>query len=121
MKNKTDLELSKAFAELEGVDVVIQNGALICDSPADVLSSVLSDKYNPITDVALNCAARDKYRVSVNHYDQFDRGVDGNGSHDIPCCTVSIMGLTGDYEVSLFNVDESLIPKAVIECILKAN
>jgi len=95
------LEMVKAFAALDGVyidrtenDVLYQLGEYGCMKP-----------YNPITDLALNCAARDKYRVEVDYYDK---------------------------EVSIYNAgDENFIAKAtvnftdctcraVIECILKS-
>ena len=101
----------KAFAELEGVEVELVNfdGDICYVYGRD-------DIYNPIADLALNCAARDKYRVSISHGEVFDCGVDGNGSYDIPVCYVTRCGTT----IELMNVNADDIPPAVIECILKS-
>jgi hypothetical protein len=106
-----DLELCKAFAALEGVKVHIDTVMIVQTWVRDDSS----EPYNPITDLALNCAARDKYKVSIVYYTEHDCGIDGNGDYDVPCCNINI---GEDYKV-IFNVYEALIPRAVIECILK--
>jgi len=53
----SDLELIKAFAEIDGVKLSQCGG--YCESTID--------EYNPITDLAINCAARDKYRMEIDY------------------------------------------------------
>ena len=86
-----DLELIKAFAEIDGVKV-IEEWSCTYDKNTAL-------EYNPITDLALNCAARDKYRVEIDYY---------------------VKEATIDCESSAFIID-SRIGRAVIECIVKAN
>lgn len=115
MKN---LDMIKAFAELEGVETYIAvNPAGVKVVMVNVCSAPIKNvEYNPITDLALNCAARDKYMVSTSHGEVFDCGIDGNGSYDIPACYISHCDTT----IELMNVDSCDIPNAVIECILKS-
>ena len=99
------LGMIKAIARLEGVDVIEQNGVVICQSPAAHLSLALSDKYNPIAELSLNCALRDKYNVEVAYR------YEGCGwvviNHD-------------DGSVTDVNYASGELCKAVIECILKS-
>lgn len=93
-----DLELCKKFAELEGVELVESFGKLHDASKLGKYGS----EYNPITDLALNCAARDKYKVEIDYSL-------GNVAIYFP--------ITFD-EVNFENNKD--IPRAVLECILKS-
>lgn len=94
MTKETDLELCKAFAELESVTVT----GILGNS---IMAIGFSQGYNPITDLALNCAARDKYKVEI----------------DYPCEYVTIYYPTC-IEVGFgLSVEPN---RAVIECILKS-
>lgn len=96
-----DLELCKKFAELEGVDVEV----------SDMLGTITIgvngyEVYNPITDLALNCAARDKYGVEIVYKTE---------------CTKARVGVWRGLEwVSIVPNSSEDIPKLVIECILKS-
>ena len=94
-----DLELIKAFAEIEGVKVY-----RICGDGSGWRTSSGSLLYNPITDLALNCAARDKYRVAIIYGDR------DNFSH-------VFIGNGDPYLVD----DCKDIPRLVIECIVRVN
>ena len=63
-----DLEMSNAFSGLDGVEFYIfgDGGAGTWIGVNDE-SCVWADEYNPITDLALNCAARDKYKVEIDY------------------------------------------------------
>ena len=100
----TDLELIKAFAELEGVDLITHRGEYYrLDLHGSLsINNVGYSKYNPITDLALNCAARDKYGVEID-YTKFTAYVDINGK----------------WACVPFKSKED-VPRAVIECILKS-
>ena len=98
MKKYTELELCKLFAELEGFEVIITT--VKYPSVTAFNSKKTKFDYNPITDLALNCAARDKYEVSISYEDE----------------AVEIRG--DDCYVMFGNKTD--IPRAVIECILKS-
>lgn len=105
-----DLELCGAFAVIDGRSVEVRgNGCYGTETHGQL--------YNPISNLSLNCAARDKYEVTIIHYDVLDCGVDGNSSFDVPCVDISIDGVC--YE-SIENVTATDIPKAVINCIVKS-
>ena len=57
------LEMIKAMAKLEGVKGHIFDGLFIRD---DVNVGALC--FNPITDLALNCVLRDKYKAEVAYW-----------------------------------------------------
>jgi hypothetical protein len=67
MQNKADLELCKKFAELEGYWAVTDRDGIvyIMKEYMEAPEHPLPTRYNPITDLALNCAARDKYEVEI--------------------------------------------------------
>lgn len=96
-----DLEMIKAFAELEGVEL---SGIVKITNKWSEWHKKDGSKYNPITDLALNCAARDKYKVEVSYdYD-----------HVSLCLPDGVMSEIVGFD----NVE--YIPRAVIECILKS-
>jgi hypothetical protein len=97
VKEFTDLELCKKFAELEGVGFDEFTGGVLLRNDIDL--GPLG--YNPITDLSLNCVARDKYGVSINHDFHFIC-IDNN----IKCGEI-------------YKQKED-IPRAVILCILKS-
>ena len=96
----TEIKMIKAFAELEGVEFhdSINKRHVMVKSKTRYLASF---EYNPITDLALNCAARDKYQVEVCY--RYNK------------CMVWVESTW--VEVSF--KDQS-IEKSVIECILKS-
>lgn len=113
------LEMIKAFAELEGVEGLEHKGRFIkgCEFNAVInlikgsrltdieLAAFLdSAAYNPITDLALNCAARDKYEVEVN-YSAFTVTDFCNDNLDITRVHFKC---------------KSDVPAVIIECILKS-
>ena len=98
MKNK-ELEIIKAFAELDDVDIQQPYG----DKFYIGVGSTLYE-YNPLLPNALNCEARDKYRLEADFEKNawFIYGTEMNRF---------------DFVSVDFNGD---IPKAAIECILKS-
>lgn len=103
------LQLCKLFAELEGVDVItLDDGSLWkCSGNSNSYVTELSGEFNPITNLALNCAARDKYEV---HTDYINKSISiwyrGEFRDDMTC------------NVEIKTKEET--PRAVIECILKS-
>ena len=97
MKNK-ELEIIKAFAELEGVDFIVEYDSIMVDLGSGY------EIYNPITDLALNCAARDKYRLEAD-FEKNAWFIYGTEMNRFDFVSVDFNGN---------------IPKAAIECILKA-
>ena len=93
------LEMSKAFSELEGIKLGIRGTKAYLLS-YDCSRILINDPYNPITDLALNCAARDKYKVRIDY--------------DIK--EVSIWERTSAWFVSFTDCP----CQAVIECIIKS-
>ena len=60
-----ELQMIAAFAELEGIELMV-----VCEDaggPVIRYESLNHGIYNPITNLALNCAARDKYKVTINY------------------------------------------------------
>ena len=107
------LQLCKLFAELEGVvinHISESNGEETVITLFEVNGLILTRAYNPITDLALNCAARDKYEASVC----YDRSL------------VIICKYEPEYSISKASFRAGLkstqveISRAVIECILKS-
>lgn len=98
-----DLEMIRAFAELEGVEIVSHMRSYVRKHQSGDLSicGVQFAEYNPLLPNSLNCAARDKYLVSINH------------DFKLVCIKNNIK-----CGVIYQSVDD--IPKAVIECILKS-
>ena len=98
-----DLELCKKFAELEGVELVESFGKIHDASKLGKYGS----EYNPITDLALNCAARDKYKVEIDYMSKY-----------ISIFRIDDRGLTRFS--SDMHFDDKPVCRAVIECILKS-
>lgn len=100
------LDMIKAMAELDGVGIGETQGKLwVKDEHGCFSWNRLGHKeYNPITDLALNCAARDKYEVEVEYW--LDR--------------VVIDGDTPSISTVVYFEQKSEIPRAIIECILKS-
>ena len=95
-----DLELRRKFAEVDGVHIECEeDGVLFCPSEYGGFK-----QYNPITDLALNCAARDKYKVQIDYRDK-----------DI---TIWLDDEATTADSTKYSNDND-IPRAVIECILK--
>ena len=112
-----DLEMIKAFAKLEGVELHKDSTiykSMFCDARRLVRPSMTNKEiekrmygcensnYNPLLPNALNCAARDKYLVTILY--------SGNW-HQI---SVKLL----DEYIDVDDIES--IPKAVIECILKS-
>lgn len=101
------IDMIKAFAKLEGVELM----PLFCKQLWYKVDG--KDRpYNPITDLALNCAARDKYGVSVEY--NFNR-LTGHTSNYVDINSGSQVRRYVSWG------DKADIPKAVISCILLAN
>jgi hypothetical protein len=95
-----DLEMCKAMAEIEGIELKLDGTRM----PTKGFSKRnLTPPYNPITDIALNCALRDKYEVGIDY--------------NVGSCIV-IHG--EEFREDCFESNDE-IPRVVIECILKAN
>ena len=79
MNELTDLEICQRIAEIEGVDFRIQNGKVLPESPAEAITSKLTDVYNPLTDDALCFKLGFKFGVCIDYEsgDVFIRGGDG--------------------------------------------
>ncbi len=96
-----DLELIKAFAELEGVIISSQAwGGVVMQYVCD---DARMTAYNPITDLALNCAARDKYEVGVGYLNNLNNDT-----------SVYILGKTGYIAHEVYFESKEEIPRAVI-------
>ena len=98
-----ELEMIKAFAELEGITFSDSYTYPFGDVYlwAEIYDNGCYGWYNPITDVALNCAARDKYEATIEYGEHSDFiSVDGGFYSEV--------------------MDRNVIPVAVIECILKS-
>ena len=98
-----NLELCKKFAELEGVKVeeLSWSNVVLCL----VRTENRNHEYNPITDLALNCAARDKYEVEIDYIGCYGKRMVGIFHHEKD-------------RVSFESKED--IPRATIECILKS-
>jgi len=97
-----ELELIKAFAEIEGVKVEL------CEAQDGHYFISKQGEYNPITYLALNCAARDKYCVEASYYSGNEIELE---IFDNDCAVIQSKWVNSKEE----------IPRAVIECIVKAN
>ena len=116
--NTEDLKLCKAFAKLDGVsEFEMHRGYMYAKHPKGDLSinGTQHRVYNPLVgELQLN--ARDKYGVTVEHLSQFDRGVGGTGSYNIPFVRVR---LVNSWVNTPSGKTESLdISRAVLKCIL---
>ena len=111
-----ELDMIKSFAKLEGIEIVDEYcGKLFIK---DVASGSVSIKgyshssYNPIDNLALNCAARDKYEVEVSYSESaayiYKKLICDENDSSSP--TNPEAGFKTKTEIS----------KAVIECILKS-
>ena len=97
----TELEMIKAFAELEGVKVeLVSFDGVVCYVYG------LDEIYNPLLPNTLNCAARDKYKAMPHYRRKRVMTVGGES--------------TGYKLFDAYYNHEDNIPKAVIECILKS-
>jgi len=96
-----DLEMCAAIAEIEGKKFIYGNTRCIFVEVEGLIGSTCA-KYNPITDLALNCALRDKHKVEIAYWLE----------------SVTIDSKNNSGQASLKNGD---VCRAVIECILKAN
>ncbi len=96
------LGMTKALAELEGIEYAVIGGMLMCWG---VLGSL---EYNPFTDSHLNRKLILKYKVNVIKYHHSVTIVKDNGGFGLKCTRAT------------YNTDDDL-PYAVVECILKAN
>ena len=63
MNELTDLEICKPIAEIENVEFRVQNGKVLPEDPAQVITSKLTDVYNPLTDDALCFRLMVKYKI----------------------------------------------------------
>ncbi len=101
-----DVDMIEAFAELEGIKLTDHRGHWLHknDQGGMFINGVTMKWYNPITDLALNCAARDKYEVEV-YYDGKSISVQSNNKFN-------------GADVTFSSIED--IPKTVIECILKS-
>lgn len=62
------LEMIRAFAELDGVKIYELCGGLFYSEYNGAGCAYENRRaYNPITDLAINCAARDKYEVEIEY------------------------------------------------------
>lgn len=93
-----NLEMIKAFAELEGIEVEL----VILDDDFCYVHK-LDDAYDPITDLALTMKAVIDYDVQIRK------------SLVTECTRISIRG-----GVSLGVFDKELITEQIIRCILKS-
>jgi hypothetical protein len=93
--------MCKKIAELEGVELLTV--CEIAGGPVVRYEAIEYGIYNPITDLALNCMLRDKYRVEID----YDSG-------EIDICRGFAHLARSNYS------GEESIPYAVIECILKS-
>ena len=108
-----DLELCKKFSEMEGVDAFVYRGSYLLypnDQGSMFENGMTCDWYNPITNLALNCAARDKYKIEIEYVSE-------------RLMYVSISEYLVNEKIPIISVrvnNKSGIPRAVIECILKS-
>ena len=106
------LDMIKAFAELEGV-ILKDDGCgtfFTKDNCGNFMFNGGSySMYNPITDLALNCAAMLKYKVSIYRGNLGDKGM---------VCSNHAAYAVWRADVSFENNDGA--PRAIIECILKS-
>ena len=99
-----DLELCKAFGELEGLTVSLIGNVECVENLCFRDDDGRYMPYNPIADLSLNSAACDKYEVETSYdEDQYSVGIWGGGSW----CTVKCKL-------------KSELPRVRIECILKS-
>ena len=102
-----DLELCKKFAELEG-----KNGDFGVSLKGCFVMKYIDGSqspYNPITDLALNCAARDKYEIEVKYQKYRATGI-----------AIAVISIDGKWRMRTHPESKEDIPRAVIECILKS-
>lgn len=100
-----DLDMRKAIAELEGVDCQDRFGELYTSNNGYELV-----KYNPITDLALNCMASDKYNVGTEFVSP--------RLMYVSICEYYENEKHSTVSVKVNSKDE--LPRARIECILKS-
>ena len=107
-----ELEMIKAFAELEGIEYYSGSFNIYakkdwgCARPDLRFLGENYILYNPITDLALNCAARDKYETDIEWY------------YESVSMQSEYTDRPNEFVVRFSGKEE--LPKAVIECILKS-
>lgn len=109
----TELELCKKFAELDGVGEYLmhRDEMYIVDFKGDLyVNSVAHSKYNPITDMALNCVAMDKYNIETEYVSPNLMYV--STSQYLENARIPVISI----KVNI----KSELPRARIECILKS-
>lgn len=113
---KTDLELCKKIAEIEGVDVVEDGGGLRTYIKVGATCvKTLCENYNPLTNKALLFDLMVKYNVCIDRgFAGIEQGLAEIWPKDIDTCS-----LIGTY-CAEFKSNEG-IPRAILECIVKAN
>ena len=100
-----ELEMIKAFAKLEGVELTLSDGKYYTKEE-ECNGWVAMTEYNPITDLALNCAARDKYETDIEWY------------YESVSMQSEYTDRPNEFIVRFSGKEE--LPKALIECILKS-
>ena len=98
-----ELEMIKAFAELEGVEFILGDHYPLPKVYIKELGSMGIEKgneYNPLLPNELNLLARDKYGVTIEYMQDEDH-------------------ITLDF-ISIFITDRNTLCKTIIECILKS-
>jgi len=105
-----ELDMIKSFAKLEGIEIVDEYcGKLFIkdvDSGSVSIKGYSHSSYNPIDNLALNCAARDKYETDIEWY------------YESVSMQSEYTDRPNEFVVRFSGKDE--LPKAVIECILKS-
>lgn len=112
-----DKDMIKAFAELEGIELHEMHGEFYT-----VDSASTAIKYNPITDGSIALKAMARHEVNIERFSQFDCGIDGSGSFEIPFVVASMRldGVLHEANTPLNRVDNEDIARAIIEVILKS-
>jgi len=103
-----ELDMIKAFAELEGIKVELVDPDFDSMFYATIGENKRIEEYNPLLPSALNCAARDKYGVTVEY----------GFSSSCAIYEADKRGLLRLKSSSTF--EHQPVSKAVIECILKS-
>ena len=106
MNKLSDLELEKRIAEIEGVDVVIDDGGgwwTYIKSPGSAVK-VLIAPYHPLTDKAMLLGLIFKHRVSIV--------MNGNGDNH---------AFFIDKDIDIYQPDVDKFPRAILEAIVEAN
>ena len=97
--------MTKAFAALEGIQLTFSDGKHYTREK-EYNGWVAMTEYNPITDLALNCEARDKHETDIEWY------------YESVSMQSEYTDRPNEFIVRFSGKEE--LPKAVIECILKS-